>query len=273
MEETEYVDDFIGVKKLHVNDGFKILSTAKMRNEIHALQSQRFFDTVKRNALVIGMTVNDSTTQLLCLAPATSQDSTCSYILTDEGNRIESGNCLKQLGFNFGEHPNLDAQVEHMRKKFRGRLWLLRHLQRAQVPKDDLLALYKSLLLSVLDYASVVYHLLLTKTQTNMLERLQAAAMKIIFARKRSYAKIMEDLDGKLDYLQVRRRKMTDKFITEAAANPTYREKWFLRREFFDQNLRRSLYYKEEYARTSRLYDSPLFYYRRRLNELTIPTK
>ena len=159
-----------------------------------------------------------------------------------------------------------------MRKKFRGRLWLLRHLQRVQVPKDDLLALYKSLLLSVLDYAAVVYHPLLKKTQADMLERLQAAAMKITYGWKRSYPKIMEDLDGKLDYLHVRRQKKTDKFIKKAAENPNYREKWFPRREFSDQNLRRSLYYDEEFARTSRLYDSPLFYYRRRLNEMSIPT-
>lgn len=131
----KYVDDFIGIEKLHVNDGFRIFSTAKMRNEIHALQNQRFFDNVKRNAQIIGMKVNDSKTQLLCLAPATSQE-TCSYILTDGGTKIESGKTLKQLGFNFGEHANLDAQVEHMQKKFRGQLWLLRHLQRAQFPKD-----------------------------------------------------------------------------------------------------------------------------------------
>ena len=54
-------------------------------------------------------------------------------------------------------------------------------------------------LLPILDYASVVYHSIITKEQSDSLERLQAAALKIIFEWKKSYVELL--MDNELEYV------------------------------------------------------------------------
>ena len=65
--------------------------------------------------------------------------------------------------------------------KFRQRVWVLRHLKKADIPEDDLVQLYLSLVLPVADYIYVVYHSMFTKTQQHQLEHLQKLAIKIIY--------------------------------------------------------------------------------------------
>ena len=64
---------------------------------------------------------------------------------------------------------------------------------------------------------------------------------------------------------------MVDKFLLKTANNPLFSERWFPKRGIIDHNLRRDDFYHEAYARTERLYNSPIYYYRRRLNEIHRP--
>ena len=82
---------------------------------------------------------------------------------------------LKQFRFIFGRRPSVDPHIQ-----FRKRLWYLRHLKSAGLSQDDLLSMYKCFLLSVMDYALVVYGPMLTQDQVSALERLQSTALKII---------------------------------------------------------------------------------------------
>ena len=100
---------------------------------------------------------------------------------TSEGTIFESQNELKQLGFYFGNKPNVRNHISHLKKKFRARLWILRHLQRASLSDDDLLAMYKCFILTVLDFSAVVYHSMLSREQSDELEGLQRAALKVTF--------------------------------------------------------------------------------------------
>ena len=86
-----------------------------------------------------------------------------------------------------------------------------------------------------------------------------------------SYAEIMTRLEGKLDYLTTRRQSLVDKFILKTAENPRFARKWFPKRAIIDHNLRKDVFYHEAFARTDRLYNAPIFSYRRRLNELRRP--
>ena len=81
-----------------------------------------------------------------------------------------------------------------------------------------------------------------------------------------SYADTLE-MSG-LEYLCERRLRLVDKFIIKCAMSERFSEKWFPKKEFVHMDLRKELVYVEKYARTSRLYDSPLYFYRRRLNEI-----
>ena len=140
------------------------------------------------------------------------------------------------------------------------------HLKRAGVPQKDMVMLYKCFLVSLLDYAAVVYHPMLTGGQTEELEKLQSTALKIIFSYEDSYATLLEK--SRLDSLEVRRLALLDKFIIKTARNPSFGEEWFPKKTFSHHNLRQELYYEEKYARTNRLYNSLIFFYRLRLNEI-----
>ena len=134
---------------------------------------------------------------------------------------------------------------------------------------DDLLHVYKCFLLPIIDYASVVYHPLLTATQSNEIVRLQSAALKIVYGWEKSYQTLLEE--NEIEYVSQRRQKLTDKFILKTVSNPVYRERWFPIKEFIHHDLRKEKYYQEMHAKTDRLYKSPIYYYRRRLNEIHNP--
>ena len=40
------------------------------------------------------------------------------------------------LGFVFGRHPNANAHIDYVKKKFFAKLWILRHLSKANISKD-----------------------------------------------------------------------------------------------------------------------------------------
>ena len=63
---------------------------------------------------------------------------------------------------------------------------------------------------------------------------------------------------------------MIDKFILKMATNEIFGSRWFPKREIIGHNLRKDIYYHEEFAKNNRLYNSPTFFYRRRLNVLLI---
>ena len=129
--------------------------------------------------------------------------------------------------------------------------------------------LYHILVVPVLDYAAVVYHYLLTNEQASELERLQATALKIIWGFRYSYKELLE-LSGS-DTLYDRRLKLVDGFLKKAVNNERFRCEWFRMKSFCHINLRKELFYEEKFARTDRLYMSPLYCMRRRLNEGIIP--
>ena len=237
---------------------------------MRARQTESFFNTVKSNAAMVGLSVNEKKTQVLCIS-ASNHSNNSAYVRMEDGTKIQSQEQLCQLGFIFGTRPNMDRNMDHLATKFRKRLWLLRHLKKAGIPQDDLLQMYKCFLLSVLDFGSVVYHSMVTNGQKHELERLQAAALKIIYGRARSHNQLMQSLEGRLEFLEDRRQRMVDKFILKTADNENYRERWFPTRQITSHNLRTDTYYLEENARTNRLFNAPIFYYRRRLNQIRRP--
>ena len=102
---------------------------------------------------------------------------------------------------------------------------------------------------------------MLTDEQDQAIERLQSKALKNIHGYKDSYA-TMREKAGVTTH-RARRIALCDKFAEKAAGNPRF-EKWFpLRTGRSGTNAET---YKEFPARTDRLFNSPLYYYRRRLN-------
>ena len=107
---------------------------------------------------------------------------------------------------------------------------------------------------------------MLSLEQMATLERLQAPALRVIFSYEMSYAELHE-VSG-LDLLKLRRETLLDRFVMKTAKNPRFLREWFPCRTFHHHDLRKELVLEEGKVRTERLYRSPIFFYKRRLNEI-----
>ena len=143
----------------------------------------------------------------------------------------------------------------------REKVWVLRHLGNTGFSKSELSTIYKSVIRPTLDYCSVVYHSMLTDEQDQIVERLQSQALKLIFGFGIPYAE-MREMAG-VTTLRARRVELCDKFIDKAKANPRFAG-WFP--EKTGRQGRNREIYQELTARTDRLNNTPLFFFRRRLN-------
>ena len=73
------------------------------------------------------MVVHTGKTQLLCIAETKAYVPRAHFFDMD-GNKIQNQSSMKILGFFFSADPDMNAQVEDIKKKFRARIWSLRHL-------------------------------------------------------------------------------------------------------------------------------------------------
>ena len=241
----KYVDDLLASEHIPITSAYSIFSTGKPKAIAHTQHCQCFFSTVKKNAEAVGMTVNDEKTQLLGLSAVQDRDFEV-YIRLDSGKKIQGQDKLRQLGFTFSKRPTVDAHIEETSLKFRKRLWYLRHLKSAGLPEVDLIAMYKCFLLSVLDYASVVYGLMLTKEQAQALEKLQSSALKVIYGLKYSYGELLER--SGVEMFCDRRQCLINRFVLKTVKNEALTDLWFPTKEFVHHDLRREKIFEEHFA-------------------------
>ena len=258
LQVLKYVDDNIINEKLN----FDTVPTDQQffRNK-RAIRTKNLVAQIVHQATSLGMVINALKTHCLCISDLKSYVPRA-FITDGEGNTINSQDSIKILGFTFSSAPDMSAQVEEIRKGLTARIWALRHLGHRGLGKEDLLKVYKSILLPIHDYCSCVYNFSLTQHQAHALERLQAQALKAIYGYEHSYRSLLQ-LTG-LSSLKDRRDARSDKFAEKCLANPRF-SGWF---KLTDQarSTRNTLRYKETHARTTRLYNSPLYAMRRRLN-------
>ena len=146
---------------------------------MYAPKTQYLFNKLQHETSKIGMQINDRKIQLLCISPSVNRCK--SYIVTGGGTRIDSSHTLKLLRFIFSESPSTGAQVKSMISKFRTRLWSLRYLKRSGKGEKDLCRAFTTYLRPVLEYSSVAIHSMLTQEQSDLIDRQQARALKIVY--------------------------------------------------------------------------------------------
>ena len=209
------------------------------------------------------MKVNPSKTQLLCVSGAINYE-TKSYV--NLGNdTIRSSDTMKILGLTLDSKCTMAAHVANLKRKFAARIWIIRHLKRASLEAQKLIRVYCSLIRSCLEYAGATFHSLLTQTQSMMLERLQAIALRTVFGWGVSYRECLR-CSG-LQSLAERRFNACKSFATKAANNVRF-AKWFPENHESTYQLRRRDRFRMDFARHERLRKAPLYYMRRLLNEL-----
>ena len=206
------------------------------------------------------MVVNKAKTKVLCISDAQTYKAEC-YLLDPDGRRIDSGQKMKVLGFHLDSRPSVHAHVEALKLRMRDTAWVLRHLKLAGFTEPELAVVYRTVIRPILDYCAVVYHPMLNDDQDQQIERMQAQALKCIYGFKDSYA-TMRDKAGVTTH-RARRIVLCDKFAQKAAASDRFGH-WFPLRK--GRLGRHSEQYQELPARTDRLFNSPLYYFRRRLN-------
>ena len=208
------------------------------------------------------MKVNSAKTLLMCISDSRTYEA-AAFIEDSEQTRFDSVPGMKILGVNFSNKPDVSAQVNAICRKMRSRTWMLRHLHHNGFDQDELLKIYRSCILPCHDYCSNVYHSSLTLSQTVVLKRLQAKALKAIYGYEPSYRQLIEK--SGLTTLRARREDRELVFARKFASSARFRQ-WFPhqppRRATRAPNL-----YLEEFARCNRYYNSPLFSMRRKLNK------
>ena len=126
--------------------------------------------------------------------------------------------------------------------------------------------MYESTIRPVAEYASVVLHSMLSAEQSDIIERQQNHALKLIFGTKLSAEK-MRKLSG-VRKLSERRFDACKKFAQKASESQRFGP-WFKKRPAPIHSRRASVSYElfhEKISRTDRCYNSPLHYFRRLLN-------
>ena len=222
--------------------------------------TQNMFRRVVLRATSRGMVVNSAKTKLLCISGAQTYRAGA-YFFDRDGNKQETGSSLKVLGFHMDHRPSCHTHMEALRGRMRERLWLLRHLGQAGFTQQELHRVYKTVIRPILDYCSVVYHSILTDEQVQIVERLQSQALKLIYGFKASYSEMRDKAE--VTTLRARRIEQCDRFAEKSRANPRFRH-WFPEKK--SRRGRHKESFHEFTAQTDRLNNSPLFYFRRRLN-------
>ena len=92
---------------------------------------------------------------------------------------LNLGSCFKLLGVYFSEDLSWAPHCDSIIKRANRRLYALRVLKNFGLPMQDLLAVYCSLIRSILEYASIVFANL-PQYLSNALENIQKSALGII---------------------------------------------------------------------------------------------
>ena len=259
-----FVDYGFGLTKINFENSVRFIVNGVPYRVKHSVQARNMLRHMVKRAEQIGMVVNTSNTAIMCMSDSLSYKAEA-YILDDDQKRLTSTDSLKALGVRFSCRPTMDAQVEHIKKSFRSRFWMLRNLKSNGFSDAELVTVYKTLLRPVDDYALVVYHSSLTDQQDEALEGLQTMSLKCIYGPKIS-ARKMRSL-AEVTTLRSRREEMVEKFAAKISQHPRF-DKWFPRKD--TRCSRRSAVHSEVFleskARCNRLKNSPLYYYRRVLN-------
>ena len=176
VEVNKYVDDNLQEEAVNFENVQPVMGV----KDKHAIATQNVFRHIVRQAEMKGMKVNSKKTNMICIADSLNFK-TKSHIFDREGEKIESGEHLKVLGWHFSDSPTVEAHIKVLVRRFRERYWTLRHLRHNGFGADDLIKVYKAVLRPVAEYMLEVFHSMLNDAQDESLERLQCHALKCIF--------------------------------------------------------------------------------------------
>ena len=213
------------------------------------------------------MKINEKKTQLLVISPPNGCNTVAS-LEAGNGITITSVSRLKLVGFTFGSDGGAEEHVVAIEDMFRRKKWMLYHLRDAGLKGAVLFGLYCCYVRSSIEYCSAVYHSLLNAGQSERLESLHRHAIRTCFGHNRDLGEVMAEFN--IETLEQRRVRRCDAFIRKAVSNPRFSQRWFPPRVGDRPGLRNRREIQESQAASLRRFNSPLFFMRRRANEMAL---
>ena len=74
LQSFKFVDDLIGIEKLSISHGYRLMTTKKQEVHLHERKCEDFFSTVASNGKEVGLSVNEKKTQLLCVSTTSASN-------------------------------------------------------------------------------------------------------------------------------------------------------------------------------------------------------
>ena len=126
---VKYVDDCLSVEKVSFSNAEKINANGKINALARASKTESHLQTVEYNSAQRGMQINKTKTNMMCISAAKTYEPQ-SYVMALDGTKKETGEKMKILGFHFNSEPNVRYHMKLLHRRFKCRLWSLRHLKK-----------------------------------------------------------------------------------------------------------------------------------------------
>jgi len=149
------------------------------------------------------MAVNYSKTKEIIMG-SSSITANVSLIKTTTGH-IERVDSTKLLGIHLDSNFSWQPHIEAILAKATHRLYFLKQLTRAGVPHSQLRHFYLTVIRPVLEYASPVWHHLITKKQLEQIEAIQKRVIRMIYPCAHNMPYISAELLADLPTMSDRR--------------------------------------------------------------------
>ena len=178
---------------------------------------------------------------------------------------IEVVNKTKLLGVIVSDDLKWEENTQYLVKKANARLELLRKVASFTTSVAEKKTIYVLYIRSILEQSCVVWHSRLTNENSEDLERVQKAALKIILGN--SYTNYEEALiKANLDSLKDRRVELCKKFALKCIKNEKMQHMFPTKNKQHAMKNRQEEKYIVNYAKTGRLKDSAIPFMQRLLN-------
>ena len=179
------------------------------------------------------MTVNTSKTKEMVIYFGKKYMKADIPVTRINSNVIERVDQFKLLGLVFSADLSWGPHVEYIVAKASRRLFAICQMIRSRIPVADIIEVYCSVIRSIVEYASPVWHCGLTQAQSDEIENIQKRCMRIIFPEL-SYSDARQ-IAG-LDLLSVRRFNAVKKLFQEIKCDNHVLNKLIPRNEIVNVN-------------------------------------
>ena len=164
----KFVDDNLQIEKFNMQRVPSYAEEAKIFKNPRVVKSEGMFKHIALNAQKKGLRVNASKTALLVVSSAKSYEAHA-HLYDAENVHIDNTNEMKMLGFVFNTRGDVASHIDQLVKKFRQKVWTLRHLRKNGFTEAELVKVYVSYMRPAIEYGAPIYHPMLSGEQDTFL--------------------------------------------------------------------------------------------------------